>query len=138
MEWEYLKEYDLVRLQINDRFRVFPKWRFRAESFFRDYEQDFDSITLKEESNESEEVIVEPIFIREETVNHPQHYNQGKFEVIDVIEDWQLGFNLGNAIKYIGRAPYKGKQLEDLKKALWYLQREISRLENLEKDELEF
>lgn len=62
-------------------------------------------------------------------VNHPKHYNMGTFEVIDVIEDWGLGFNLGNAIKYIARAPHKGCQAEDLKKAAWYLQRAISRLE---------
>lgn len=62
-------------------------------------------------------------------VNHPKHYNMGTFEVIDVIEDWQLDFNLGNAVKYIARAPHKGNQLEDLKKAAWYLDRAIKRLE---------
>lgn len=60
-----------------------------------------------------------------ETVNHPNHYNVGKIEVIDAIEDWGLNFNLGNAVKYIARAPHKGKQEEDLKKALWYIQREL-------------
>lgn len=59
-------------------------------------------------------------------VNHPGHYNQGKFEVIDVIEDWKLGFNLGNVVKYIARADHKGATVQDLKKALWYLEREIS------------
>ncbi len=54
-------------------------------------------------------------------VNHPKHYNFGKFEVIDVIEDWDLGFHLGNALKYIGRANHKGSRLEDLQKARWYL-----------------
>jgi hypothetical protein len=58
-------------------------------------------------------------------VDHPAHYNTGKFEVIDVIEDWKLNFNLGNVVKYIARADHKGKALEDLKKAAWYLQREI-------------
>ena len=62
-------------------------------------------------------------------VNHPDHYNAGKFEVIDVIDDWGLGFSLGNAVKYIARAAHKGKTLEDLKKALWYLNHEIERLE---------
>lgn len=62
-------------------------------------------------------------------VDHPQHYNQGKFEVIDVIEDWNLGFHLGNTVKYIARSPYKGTQLEDLKKARWYLDRRIKQLE---------
>jgi len=57
-------------------------------------------------------------------VNHPSHYNQGKFEVIDVIEDWNLGFCLGNAIKYIARCPFKGHPVEDLDKAIWYIERE--------------
>jgi hypothetical protein len=63
------------------------------------------------------------------SVNHPSHYNKGKFEVIDVIEDWKLGFCLGNAIKYIARAEHKGNNVEDLRKAEWYIQREIKRLE---------
>lgn len=70
----------------------------------------------------------------EEHVNHPKHYNNGKFEVIDVIEDWKLGFCLGNAIKYIGRADHKGNKLEDLKKAQWYLNREIEQLEKQAKE----
>ncbi len=60
-----------------------------------------------------------------EKVIHPQHYNTGEIEVIDVIEDWKLNFNLGNAIKYIGRADHKGNRAEDLEKAAWYLEREI-------------
>jgi len=64
-----------------------------------------------------------------DSVDHPQHYNAGRFEVIDVIEDWKLGFNLGNAVKYIARADYKGKRLEDLLKAKWYIEREIAREE---------
>jgi uncharacterized protein DUF3310 len=62
-------------------------------------------------------------------VNNPPHYTFGKFEVIDVVEDWQLDFNLGNAIKYIARHRHKGKPLEDLKKAKWYLERAIKNLE---------
>lgn len=65
-----------------------------------------------------------------ETVNHPKHYNMGKIEAIDFIEDWDLNFSLGNAIKYIIRSPYKGKQVEDLKKAIWYLNRELERIES--------
>ena len=63
----------------------------------------------------------------EEQVNHPSHYNQG-IEPIEVIESWELNFSLGNAIKYILRSPYKGKQIEDLEKARWYIDREIERL----------
>ena len=64
-----------------------------------------------------------------DSVNHPKHYNFGKIEVIDAIEDWQLGFNLGNTVKYVARSAHKGKTVEDLKKAAWYLAREIKSLE---------
>ena len=61
----------------------------------------------------------------EGTVNHPEHYNHGNIEVIDVIEDWDLDFHEGNAVKYIGRAKYKGNYKEDIEKAIWYLQRKL-------------
>ena len=62
-----------------------------------------------------------------EAVDHPNHYHPGSgVEVIDAIEAWALGFNLGNVIKYVARADHKGKRSEDLQKALWYLMREIS------------
>ena len=67
---------------------------------------------------------------KKEMINHPSHYNMGKYEAIDVIEDWELGFNLGNTIKYISRAGHKDDIVQDLKKAMWYLGREIQRLEN--------
>lgn len=57
---------------------------------------------------------------------HPKHYNTGKYEVIDVIEDWKLGFNLGNVVKYLARADHKGTPTPDLYKALFYLNREIA------------
>jgi translation initiation factor 2B subunit (eIF-2B alpha/beta/delta family) len=62
-----------------------------------------------------------------EMVNHPDHYQGNNFEVIDIIEDYNLGFSLGNAIKYILRADKKGNRKQDLKKAIWYIQREIDR-----------
>jgi len=65
----------------------------------------------------------------EDKVNHPKHYTFGTIEVIDVIEDWQLGFHEGNCIKYIARAKHKGNELEDLKKAEWYLKRKIEDIE---------
>jgi hypothetical protein len=58
-------------------------------------------------------------------VDHPRHYNMGKIEVIDAIEAWQLGFCLGNAVKYIARAEHKGTEIQDLEKAAWYLGRQI-------------
>ena len=65
----------------------------------------------------------------EEQVNHPSHYVKG-IQPIEVIESWDLNFSLGNAIKYILRSPYKGKQIEDLEKARWYIDREINRLKD--------
>lgn len=61
------------------------------------------------------------------STNHPKHYNHGSIEAITVIEDWNLGFNLGNCVKYVARADHKGNAIEDLEKALWYLQRELAR-----------
>lgn len=62
------------------------------------------------------------------SVDHPSHYNQGKYEVIDVINDWNLNFALGNVIKYVARAPFKGKTKEDLEKAMWYLKYHLDHL----------
>ena len=66
-----------------------------------------------------------------DTVNHPPHYGGGEnpYEAIKVIEAWGLGFCLGNVVKYLARAGKKGALVEDLKKARWYLDREIARLE---------
>ena len=66
----------------------------------------------------------------EEQVNHPSHYQQG-IEPIEVIESWDLNFNLGNVIKYTLRAPYKENMVQDLEKAKWYLERELQRLKKI-------
>lgn len=68
--------------------------------------------------------------MNKDMVNDPPHYKDGGIETIDFIEAKKLGFNLGNAIKYISRAGKKGDALEDLKKARWYLNREINNLMN--------
>ena len=67
-----------------------------------------------------------------EKVNHPDHYNNGKYEVMDVIEDagFGEGFCLGNALKYILRAKHKENYVEDLKKAKWYIDYIIERADN--------
>jgi hypothetical protein len=64
-----------------------------------------------------------------EEINNPAHYKGNKFEVIDIIEDFELGFKLGNVIKYVLRAGQKESYLKDLQKAAWYLQREIDSIE---------
>ena len=61
-------------------------------------------------------------------VNSPNHYKVGGIETIDFIEAKNLGYHLGNAIKYISRADHKGARIQDLEKAKWYLDREIKRL----------
>jgi hypothetical protein len=69
-----------------------------------------------------------------EHVNHPQHYGgvENTYEVIKVIEALEMDFHLGNTFKYIARAGKKGsdKEIQDLEKALWYLQRKIDLLKN--------
>lgn len=62
-----------------------------------------------------------------DSVNNPEHYNIGDIEVIDFIDSWNLNFNLGNVIKYVARCDYKGNKLEDLQKAIFYIEREINR-----------
>ena len=61
-------------------------------------------------------------------VNSPSHYKVGGIETIDFIEAKNLGYHLGNAVKYISRADHKGAKIQDLQKALWYLNREIQKL----------
>jgi hypothetical protein len=61
-------------------------------------------------------------------VNNPAHYTVGGIETIDFIEAKQLGYNLGNVVKYLTRADHKGNKMEDLRKAQWYLTREINSL----------
>lgn len=67
-----------------------------------------------------------PEFIAD-NVNHPAHYNSGAVETIEGIEAWELGFHLGNAVKYVARAGKKDpkKEIEDLEKAIWYIRRYI-------------
>jgi len=62
----------------------------------------------------------------EDPVNHPSHYKVGGIETIDFIESKELGYNLGNVVKYITRSDHKGNKLQDLQKAQWYLNREIA------------
>jgi hypothetical protein len=69
-------------------------------------------------------------------VDHPSHYNCGNIEVIDAIEEWNLGFHDGNVVKYVARHRHKGKPLEDLRKARWYLDRLIEKLEQREQEVL--
>lgn len=66
---------------------------------------------------------------KESSIDHPSYYKTGGIEAIDVIHSWELGFDLGNAIKYVSRAGKKdpSKYVEDLEKAKWYIRSEIER-----------
>ncbi len=80
------------------------------------YNQDpFKGIQFKEQAGSSK-------------VDHPTHYNQGRHEVIDIIEDWSLGFHCGNVVKYVARHNMKGEPKRDIEKAIWYLQRYLETL----------
>lgn len=84
--------------------------------------------------NEQCEDCIEGNILVDDPVNHPNHYTANGIEVIDFIEAKGLenDYCLGNVIKYIARAPFKGNYLIDLKKALWYLNRRIEQIENKE------
>ena len=79
---------------------------------------------------EADEIVadVNQAIAQHDAVNHPAHYTTGGIETIDFIEAKKLGYNLGNVVKYITRSGLKGNQLEDLRKAQWYLSREIATL----------
>jgi len=72
------------------------------------------------------ELMPAPSTQAEDVVNHPAHYKTGGIETIDFIEAKGLNYRLGNVVKYITRADHKGDRLENLKKAQWYLEREIA------------
>jgi hypothetical protein len=73
----------------------------------------------------------------QEQVNHPKHYGgqENTYEAIKVIEAWDLGFHLGNAVKYISRAGKKSPETkkQDLEKAIWYLRRELTKMQENER-----
>lgn len=93
---------------------------------------DLKGVDAKETLQETLDEVKEPV--ENDNVNHPSHYTDGNIEVMDFIEDKQLNFAKGNVIKYVSRAGKKdpNKELEDLKKAMWYLNREIERLKELQ------
>jgi len=94
---------------------------------------------MAEISNEEHLKIIEKsVNPKHDPVNHPSHYTFGKYEVIDVLDDWNLPFTLANTVKYIARAgkkvvgtnSIKGDIIQDLEKAKWYLEHEINKLKN--------
>lgn len=109
---KYVNYYDCIKLRLN------------MSKDLSDSVRDYGLIEVKNE------------FIKQlkamSSVEHPNHYHgaDNPYEAIKVIEAWDLNFRLGNTVKYISRAGRKdpNKTVEDLEKALWYLQREIERI----------
>lgn len=75
--------------------------------------------------NEAQKDAIAEQLASNDMVNHPPHYKTGGIETIDFIEAKGLNYHLGNVVKYVTRADHKGDRLENLKKAEWYLRREI-------------
>lgn len=71
--------------------------------------------------------VPEPAVEAVDLVNNPPHYTVGGIETIDFIEAKKLSYNIGNAVKYLARCEYKGNRKQDLEKALWYINRELSK-----------
>jgi hypothetical protein len=98
------------------------------ESLYK-YRSQIKKIELKEHEKHWIGTVMEkelPITMHEpDPINHPAHYKVGGIETIDFIEAKGLNYNLGNVVKYITRSDHKGNREEDLKKARWYLDREI-------------
>lgn len=105
--YEWLGESDAPCCECKHRFEPGTMARLKAKDCFKPKEEKVD-----------DEI---------DMVNHPQHYSAHGIEPIDYIESHDLNFNLGNVIKYVSRAPFKGTELQDLKKAKWYLEREIKK-----------
>lgn len=104
-----------------------PNMELKEENMKDDFR--YDDIKVDEELVQiPKKDLVQMINKDYDNVNHPAHYTFGKFEVIEVIEDWNLDFCLANCIKYVARAKHKNNEIEDLQKAQWYLARRIKQL----------
>lgn len=92
-------------------------------------------LETEEKAKEEKKPKVVSTMPKDNPVSHPSHYADGKIEVIDFIEDKGLNFNRGNAVKYLCRAGKKdpAKEVEDLEKAVWYINHEIERLKGEKK-----
>jgi hypothetical protein len=106
---------DTTVRQVMSRLKVKKPYGYNLMSVARKY--------LEQEPTAELPVVM--LSTPDDVVNHPAHYKVGGIETIDFIEAKGLNYHLGNVIKYITRADYKGDRIENLKKAQWYLTREI-------------
>jgi hypothetical protein len=90
-------------------------------------------VAIADDIKRNQKLQIEMFEPKADPVNNPTHYTVGGIETIDFIEAKKLGYNLGNVVKYITRADHKSNKLQDLRKAQWYLEREIFNVENNKK-----
>lgn len=120
---EYLDE--------NDKQQSFEEYQIEAEKYYQCNEDEIEMVDdyekCKYETQNNEEIDNQNKTQIDDVVNHPSHYTDGSIEVIDFIIDKKLNFNRGNVIKYTSRAGKKdpNKEIEDLEKARFYLNKEI-------------
>lgn len=123
---------DRGRLFVYNGLMSFNSQTVPAEKIIQDPEASVIYKLLIGYEKETKEVSESPEF---DSVTHPSHYTQGRnYEPRLVIEDWDLTYYLGNVVKYISRAGRKGDKIEDLEKAMKYLEWEIERLKKEDKN----
>lgn len=123
--YEHFEDYEEPCLLCKCTFKQGTPGYREAKDYFKPKKYSSDcTISCKEPNDSFKNEDYE--FKEIDMVNHPPHYQHG-IEPIEFIESHNLNFNLSSAVKYIARAPYKGKELEDLKKAKWFIEREIKR-----------
>jgi len=125
-----LKEIKAATKRIQDELSSEPNWKTIAFSssdipFYEDSVTDMTPNRMAELQIEMFEPN-ERVEFKPDAVNHPAHYKVGGIETIDFIEAKKLNYNIGNVIKYLTRADHKGNRKQDLEKAKWYLERELS------------
>ena len=123
--YEYLSEFQEPCLNCKHRFPQSNTFNSISKDYFKPKEEKEHSsnCTISDREFKNKDYGFDEI----DMVNHPLHYSAHGIEPIDYIESHNLNFNLGNVIKYVSRAPYKEAELQDLKKAKWYLEREINK-----------
>jgi hypothetical protein len=128
-----LKEIKAATKRVQDEFFPEPNWKTIAfgSSDIPFYEDSVTDTTPNRMAELAYEAGIATAKLRMEgdrgdAVNHPAHYKVGGIETIDFIEAKKLNYNIGNVIKYLTRADHKGNRKQDLEKAKWYLERELS------------
>jgi hypothetical protein len=133
-----LKEIKAATKRVQDKFFPEPNWKtieFGSSDipFYEDSVTDTTPSRMAELAYEAGRAAYEesrPKLRMEgdrgDAVNHPAHYKVGGIETIDFIEAKKLNYNIGNVVKYLTRADHKGNRKQDLEKAKWYLERELS------------